>query len=247
MTTTLSSHYDTPPCDSEPSDGGREPIRLLIVDDHPAVRLGARALLDGQPDMRVVAEARSVDEALGKLDIPIDVAVIDYHLRHGADGLTVIPRLRARQPDSRVLVYSAFADAALAVAALVAGADGLLSKHELGDELCKTIRRLARGRAYVPAIPSAVAHAMGARLESRDQAIFAMLLYGIDPITISERLSITEQELASRRASMLRSLRPRGAELGRSAECAAPLDYERPARARAAVAPFGRVAAGGLK
>lgn len=234
MTPTLSFDHEARHGDAGSSDPSRGPIRLLIVDDHPAVRLGARALLGDQPDMRVVAEARSAEEASGKLDVPIDVALIDYHLRHGADGLTVIPRLRVTQPNAKALVYSAFADAALAVAALVAGADGLLGKHELGEELCRTIRKLARGRRHLPAIPPGVAHAMGARLESRDQAILAMLLYGIDASKIAERLSLTEQELAQARVSMLRSLRPRAAELGQSAQRGAPLDYERAARARAA-------------
>jgi DNA-binding NarL/FixJ family response regulator len=234
MTATLSSHQLIGRSRIEPRDGGSDPIRLLIVDDHPAVLLGERALLDGQPDMRVVVEARTVEEALGRINTSIDVAVLDYHFRHGADGLAAIPRLRLLQPAARVLVYSAFADAALAVAALVAGADGLLGKHVVGDELCDVIRRLARGRPHFPAIPPAVAQAMGARLGSRDQAIFAMLLYGVDSTKIAERLSITEQELAGIRVSMLRMLRPREAELGASAQRAVPLDYERVARARPA-------------
>lgn len=234
MTTTLSPHHETGRWHGKSGDAGSGLIRLLIVDDHPAVRLGARALLDDQPDMRVVAEARSTHEALGKLDSPIDVAVIDYHLREGGDGLTVIPQLAAKQPDAKVLVYSAFAGPALAVAALVAGADGLLGKHELGDELCHAIRRLARGQRYLPAIPPGLAHAMGAGLEPREQTILAMLLYGTGASAIAERLSITEQELAGVRASILRTLSPRGPELGLLAQRAAPLDYERAARGRAA-------------
>jgi DNA-binding NarL/FixJ family response regulator len=230
MTATLSP---THPRHTTSSLRGHAPIRILIVDDHPAVRLGARALFDDQPDMRVVAEARGAAEALDTLDTPIDVALVDYHLRHGADGLTVISALQLVQPAARALVYSAFADSALAVAALVAGADGLLGKHELGDQLCDTIRRLARGRRYLPRIQPAVAHTMGARLDPGDRVIFAMLLSGVDPRTIAERLSLTEHELASRRAAMLRSLRPEGAQLGLSAQRAVPLDYDWPERARA--------------
>lgn len=61
-------------------------IRVLVVDDHPAVRAGARLLIDDQPDMRVVAEASSVDEALGRLESPFDVAIVDYHLAMAAMG-----------------------------------------------------------------------------------------------------------------------------------------------------------------
>lgn len=61
-------------------------IRVLLVDDHPAVRLGLRKLIDDQPDMRVVGEARSAEEAIG-LKCPSDLAVVDYHLGAGRDGL----------------------------------------------------------------------------------------------------------------------------------------------------------------
>lgn len=65
----------------------RIPIAVLLVDDHSAVRAGARTLIDDQPDMTVVAEARSAEEALGQPELPVDVAVVDYHLGDGHDGL----------------------------------------------------------------------------------------------------------------------------------------------------------------
>jgi DNA-binding NarL/FixJ family response regulator len=205
-------------------------IRVLVVDDHFAVRLGVRQLIDDQRDMRVVAQARDVEEALGKLGARIDVAIVDYHLGAGRDGLWLTAHLKRRPVAPRVLIYSAFADPALAVAALIAGADGLLGKHELGDELCEAIRRVARGRQYLPAIVPAVARAMGARLGPQDRAIFGMLLHGLPSGTIAERLMITDEDMALRRAKMVGSLT-------RSHEGAVPLplgtgplDYERPKR-----------------
>jgi DNA-binding NarL/FixJ family response regulator len=190
-----------------PQDREHATTRLLIVDDHPAVRLGLRALIDDQPDMRVVAQARSVSEALSKLDVPIDVAIVDYHLRDGEDGLALVAHILERRPAARTLVYSAFADAALAVMAVIAGADGMLGKHELGDELCNAIRRVARGRRHLPAIAPAVADAMRTRLDPIDQAIFGMLLHGVAPASIAERLAVTTQQLSTRRAQILRFLR----------------------------------------
>jgi DNA-binding NarL/FixJ family response regulator len=203
---------------------------VLIVDDHPAVRLGMRALIDDQLDMDVVAEATSVSEASSVLDIPVDVAVVDYHLRDGRDGLALVAHIRQRRSAPRTLIYSAFADAALAAMAVIAGADGMLGKHELGDELCDAIRRVARGQRHLPAIAPPVADAMRARLEPGDQAIFGMLLHGVPRATIAERLSMTQQQLASRRAEMLRLLEPSRAWPTWRAEGAAPLDYERPKR-----------------
>lgn len=220
----------TPHQIATPSATGVTQIRVLLVDDHPAVRAGARMLIDDQPDMRVVALASSVDEALDKLDSPVDVAIIDYHLGHGRDGLWLAADLKRLQPASRVLIYSAFADGVLAVSALIAGADGLLGKHELGQELCRAVRRLARGHHHLPAITPSVANVMRSRLEPRDQAIFGMLLHSIDPNVIAERLGITDEELQSRRAIILRTLKPFRPPSGLPHGSRAPLDYERPSR-----------------
>jgi DNA-binding NarL/FixJ family response regulator len=203
---------------------------VLIVDDHPAVQLGTRALIDDQPDMRVVAQARTVTEALSVLDTPIDVALVDYHLREGRDGLAVVAHIRQQQPRARTLVYSAFADGGLAAMAVVAGADGMIGKHELGDELCNAIRRIARGQRHLPAIAAPVAHAMRARLEPVDQAIFGMLVHGVAPATITESLGLTTQQLAGRRMEILRSLKRSRAQPIGPAQRIAPLDYERPKR-----------------
>lgn len=228
MTITLSPQ---PSCsETQPKATARAPIRVLLVDDHPAVRLGARALIDDQPDMSVVTEARSFADALDKLEHPIDVAIVDFHLGEGRDGLALIAQLKRRQPTARALVYSAFADGALAITALIAGADGLLGKHELGEELCQTVRRVARGRPNLPAINQSVAQVMRSRLAPRDQAIFGMLLHGVGPETIAESLGITSHELQARRASLLRDLKPRPALSGLPAGSWAPLDYERPRR-----------------
>lgn len=230
MTLTCSPHPETLHPDVQPNATERGTIRVLLVDDHPAVRLGARALIDDQPDMSVVAEARSVAEALDKLVHPLDVAIVDYHLGEGRDGLSLIAHLKSRQPAARALVYSAFADGGLAVTALIAGADGLLGKHELGQELCDAIRRVAQGRHNLPAISQSVAHVMRARLEPRDQAIFGMLLHAIAPQAIAERLALTPEELSRRRATILQRLKPTPALSGLPAGARAPLDYERPHR-----------------
>ncbi len=221
----------TPTVYVAPNGSQDTPIQVLLVDDHAAVRVGARKLIDDQPDMRVVAEARSAEEALTQLEEPVDVAVVDYQLGAGHDGLWLAAQLKRIEPAPRVLVYSAFADGALAVAALIAGADGLLGKDELGQELCRAIRRLARGQHHLPAVGSSIAHVTRARLEPRDQAVFGMLLHGIAPEVIVERLGITFEELHARRSIILGRLRRERRPLAPS-EALAPLDYERPIRRR---------------
>jgi two-component system, NarL family, response regulator DevR len=214
-----------------PTDGSlREQIRVLLVDDHPAVRVGAQELIDDQPDMRVVTQARSAEEALRQLrqhDIAVDVAVVDYHLREGRDGLWLATELAGNMPPPPVLIYSAFADGTLAVLAPVAGADGLLGKHELGDELCRAIRRLARGQQHLPAPPRSIAHVLASRLEPDDQPIFKMLLDGVEREVIAERLGITPQELHARRSIILGALHRARAAAAVPPSAQTPLDYER--------------------
>ena len=206
------------------------PIHVLVVDDHPAVREGLRKLIDDQPDMRAIAEARSAEEALQHHGPPVDVAIIDYHLRDGRDGLWLTGQLKRSETPPQVLIYSAFADGALAVMAWIAGADGLLGKHELGQELCRAIRRLARGQHHLPAATPSLAHAMAARLEPRDRPIVGMLLHGTAPEVIAERLGITPDDLHLRRSAILDSLRPARPAPTLMPGSRAPLDYERPRR-----------------
>lgn len=209
--------------------------RILLVEDHPAVRVGVRALIDEQPDMTVVVEAESAEQALGRLsrcddENDVDVAVVDYQLGAGRDGLALTVELKRLERPPRVLVYSAFADLALVAPAIVAGADGLLRKDTLAEELCTAIRRVASGRPYLPAVTRSVAHAMAMGLESDDRAIFAMLIHGRRADRVAERLGLTAEELADRRARILRSLRRAPARA--LARANAPLDYERAERSR---------------
>ena len=222
MTTT---HATPTGSGSGAADGDR--IRVLVVDDHPAVRHGVIKLIEQQPDMVVTVSAASVDDALAAGAIA-DVALLDYHL--GArDGLWLTRRLKRLDQPPRVLIYSAFADQTLAVAAAIAGADGLLGKSTLAEELPIVIRRLAEGRPRLPAVKAPVAHLLRSRLDSRDQAIFGMLLHGIAPAEIADTLAITPGELEARRTTILRLLSPR-LEIAGPAGASAPLDYELPRR-----------------
>ncbi|HEY2603606.1 MAG TPA: response regulator transcription factor [Thermoleophilaceae bacterium] len=196
--------------------GGRalgRAIRVLVVDDHAAVRLGLGGLLEDHADVEVVATAARAREALADARrVAPDVAVVDYHLDDG-DGLTLCRALRRLPRPPRVLVYSAYADGALTAAAVVAGAHAVVSKGTLGEEVVRTIRVLAHGRRAIPPIPRAVQRSLRARLEPTDQAILGMLLQGIAPAEVADVLRVSPSRLESRRAAMLRALTqlgPRG-------------------------------------
>jgi DNA-binding NarL/FixJ family response regulator len=215
-----------------PSEAAAKPdqrIGVLIADDHPAVLGGVRRLLDEQPDMRIVSEATSAIGAVTSNGTSPQVAVIDYHLGD-RNGLWVTRRLRQLVPSPRVLIYSAFTDDALAIAAVVAGADGLLSKSSIGAELCVAIRRLAAGQRYLPSISASATRAMSARLDPRQQAILAMLVHGISPEQITARLPISTPQLETQQAAILAILAPAATRARQPTAACRPLDYERARR-----------------
>jgi DNA-binding NarL/FixJ family response regulator len=204
---------------------------VLLVDDHPAVRSGVRRLIDEQPDLITVAEAGSAFEATSGLGRWVEVAVIDHHLGDG-DGLSVTLEIKRRPSPPAVLIYSAFAEITLAIAAIVAGADGLLSKSALADELPIAIRRLRHGRQHFPAVPQPISAALTSRLGRRDQAIFSMLLHGVATDEICSRLGIGPLYLRRRREAIVRTIAPGGERAASPSAGPARLDYER-ARRRA--------------
>jgi DNA-binding NarL/FixJ family response regulator len=184
-----------------------QPIGVLVVDDHPAVRAGVCRLLGDQPDLRVIASASSAIAAIDGAGDGIDVAVVDYHLGDRT-GLWLARRLSQGDSSPRVLVYSAFSDDALAVAAVIAGVDGLLGKSAIGEELCLAVRRLARGERYLPVISAAVARAMSARVDPRLRPIFMMLVQDIAPARVLEALRISSGDLDAARDAILSMLAP---------------------------------------
>jgi DNA-binding NarL/FixJ family response regulator len=191
-------------------------IRVLVVDDHAAIRAGLGGLLEDHADLAVVATAASAREALADAArVAPDVAVVDYHLGD-SDGLTLCRAIKRLPRPPRVLVYSAYADGSLTAAAVVAGADAVVSKGTLGEEVVRTIRTLAHGRRAIPPIPRAVQRSLRARLEPTDQTIFGMLLQGIAPSEIVDVLGISPSRLESRRAAIgreLMSIDPEGSPL----------------------------------
>jgi len=196
----------TSPQPPNPSHGASEPMRLLVVDDHPAVRAGLRRLLEDQPDFDVVAAVATAEEALSAAErAPIDVAVVDYQLG-GRNGLWVSRKLKRLPKPPAVLIYSAYTDGVLASAAVIAEADGIVSKGGLGSELRDAIRRVGCGHHLLPPVPPWLGEALRQRLDHEEQAIFGLLLAGIEPTEIARTLSVSEAGLESRLWAMLRKV-----------------------------------------
>jgi DNA-binding NarL/FixJ family response regulator len=183
------------------------PYRLLVVDDHAAVRGGLSALLAGEPDLEPVGAAAGAREALELARrLHPHVAIVDFQLGD-RDGLTLCRQLKQLVAPTRVLLYSAYADGPLALAAVIAGADGVVHKAALAEHLCEAIRIVAAGGSAVPAI-SPASHAMVAEcLEPEDLPILAMLVAGTDPAEIADVLGVPPDWLDARRWAMVERLR----------------------------------------
>jgi DNA-binding NarL/FixJ family response regulator len=184
-----------------------EAAAVLVVDDHQAVRLGIQMLLDDEPGIEVVASVGSYEGALeAAAKSVVDIAVVDYHLG-GRDGLALTRKLVTMPRSPRVLVFSAYADERLELAALLAGADGLLGKNSLGIELCHRIRSLARGEAPRFSVSTRALAAVGEELELEDRPILGMLAAATEPAEIAAVLGLRPPELEARRSAMLERLR----------------------------------------
>jgi DNA-binding NarL/FixJ family response regulator len=180
--------------------------RLLVVDDHPAVRAGLRKLLADEPDFEVIG---AVDSAEAGMHIAereaIDVAVVDYQLG-GRNGLWLSRKLKRLREPPAVLIYSAYTDGVLAAAAVVAEADAIVSKANIGSELCHAVRQVAIGCRLLPPLPPRLADSLRRRLDHDEQAIFGMLLAGIEPREVAATLGLSAAGLESRLWELLRRL-----------------------------------------
>jgi DNA-binding NarL/FixJ family response regulator len=215
-------------------------VRILVVDDHPAVRLGVVQLLDAQPDFEVVTVVINAESALASAASErVDVAVVDYQLP-GHSGLWLCARLKRAPAAPGVVVFSAFADHHLAACGAVAGADAVLNKGALGSELCDAVRYVARGRRLLPRVPQPLADSLRRKLAEPEQLVFGMLLAAIPREQISRTLEIGERELEARIATILRALEAVPSERWSQPHTQGALDLDRPIRVRRAGPTAGR-------
>lgn len=134
-----------------------EQIRLLIVDDHAVLRSGLQLLLDAQPDLVVVGEAETAEQAIDRsVEMRPDMVLMDLALpfRPGdpnsvASGLEAIERIRAERPETRVLVLTMHEDEDYLRAVLAAGGAGYVLKRAADTELLSAVRAVSEGGTYL--------------------------------------------------------------------------------------------------
>ena len=129
-------------------------MRILLVEDHLAVRLSVRKVIATTPDLSIGGEAATIEEALQAINAShFDLALIDLSLG-SENGLALVRRVREIAPGLRMLVYSLHAEWLFAEPAIKAGADGYIMRQEAPERLIYAIREVLAGRGYSSPPPS---------------------------------------------------------------------------------------------
>jgi NarL family two-component system response regulator LiaR len=188
------------------------PIRVLIVDDHPLARSGLRTFLKAYPDLEMVGEADNGGEALDLIGaVRPDVVLMDLVMQE-MDGVETTRRLKAAWPDVAVIALTSVDDGGMVERALRAGATGYLLKTLGADDLVAAIRAAHAGRRVLgPEAAAALARAVGEPrvgddLSERERQVLGLVAAGLSNGQIAERLSITRATVKFHVGSILGKL-----------------------------------------
>jgi len=190
-------------------------IRILIVDDHPLFRRGARLTISDASDMEVAGEAGSGPEALALIEKnEYDVVLLDISMP-GTNGLEVLDQLKARYPRLPVLMMSFYPEEEYAVRCLRGGAAGYLTKQGPPNELIAAVRKVFRGGKYVTAslaerlayeLESGRARAPHESLSDRELQVLCLMAKGRRAKDIAADLCVSPKTIASYRARILQKM-----------------------------------------
>jgi DNA-binding NarL/FixJ family response regulator len=201
--------------ENQPAAGERV-ITVFLLDDHEVVRRGVAALLSAEPDLDVVGEAGTADQALARIPaLKPDVAILDVRLPDG-DGVTVCREIRSRMPDVACLMLTSFADDDAMFDAVMAGAAGYVLKQIHGTDLVGAVRTVASGQSLLD--PRSTARMLerlreqanrkdplGA-LSDQERRIFELIGEGLTNRQIGERMYLAEKTVKNYVSNLLAKL-----------------------------------------
>lgn len=193
-----------------------ETIRVLIVDDHAIVREGVRTLIDSAPDLEVVAEASTADDAVTQTGLhDPDVVLMDVQLKDGS-GVEAAGRITKRFPDAKVLMLTSFADDDALHDSILAGASGYILKRIQPDELLAGIRTVANGGSLLdPQLVDKVFRRIRgeivddplvADLTDREHEVMALVAEGLSNREIADRMFLAEKTIKNYVSTLLTKL-----------------------------------------
>lgn len=188
--------------------------RVYVVDDHPVVLAGLVSLLAAQPDMAVVGQAASGEQALAELaSCPADVALVDHRLGPGIDGVELCQRLTAAPYSVLCLALSAGPDAATLEAFAAAGARGFLPKQVDPTRIVAAVRAVAAGGVFVdPSLTSLMISTVHDRpcgfagLSRRERDVLRLIVDGRSNQEIADALFVSHSSAKSYVSALLRKL-----------------------------------------
>ncbi|MGR3939052.1 response regulator [Streptomyces sp. BRA346] len=206
--------------DSE-QPGADNPIRVFLLDDHEVVRRGVGDLLNDEPDIEVIGEAGTAEQALVRVPaLRPQVAVLDVRLPDG-DGVTVCRELRSRVPELACLMLTSFDDEEALLDSIMAGASGYVLKQIQGSDLVSAVRTVAGGQSLLDASATTklMARLRGGGqqqeeqqpdglqgLTDREREILALIGEGLTNRQIGQRLYLAEKTVKNHISRLLAKL-----------------------------------------
>ena len=194
-------------------------IRLLLADDHAVVRSGLRMLLQAQPDMIIVGEAETGQEAIHRVaELSPDVVLMDIEMP-GMNGIEATRRIKANAPAAAVLALTMYEDDQYFFEMLRAGASGYVPKRAAPDELVSAIRAVSRGEVFLyPSLagrlvqdylrrgPAGEGEPPGDELTPREQEVLTLIAQGFSNNEIAGQLVISAKTVDRHRENIMRKL-----------------------------------------
>lgn len=204
--------------------------RILIVDDHPAIREGLSVRISGQTDLEVCGEAADIEDALAKVkQLKPDLVIVDISLASG-NGLDLIKQIKSHHAAVRTLVHSMYDDSLYAERSLQAGAQGYVNKREAPDTMLVAIRQVLTDKIYLS--PQMTERLLGRaagrnvnfeespvrQLSDRELEIFQLIGQGLTTGAIASQLYLSVHTIDTHREKIKAKLKLKNAaELARAA------------------------------
>lgn len=197
--------------ESRSRPGVEGPIRIVLADDHAAMRKSLRVLLDGEADIDVIAETDSVQSMMRHLRVSRpDVLVLDLGMSSSGSGIETLSRLRRHARDIAIVVLTVNDEPAFAVRALQNGALGLVLKELSDSDLPSAVREASHGHRYVsPPLARKLgrqACSIDDRLSTREREVLRLTALGHTSVEIAQRLGLSPRTIETHRARIYAKL-----------------------------------------
>lgn len=191
---------------------------IVLADDHQVVRQGLKALLDAEPDLRVVGEAGDGLQAIRRVELVSPRVLVLDLMMPGLNGLDVIPQIKKRSPHTQIVVLSMYSNEAYVLEALSSGASAYVLKDSSSGDLVHAVREAAAGRRYLspPLSDRAIeVYQQKAKattidryetLTPREKEVLHLAAEGKTSAEIAERLGISARTAETHRSNLMHKL-----------------------------------------